>query len=83
MVRIGEFLLWCSGLMIQLVLVVISSPAQWVKDPALLQLWHRSKLRLRFDPWPGNSIGLGGGLKKNGDDGKFCIMYILPQLNIF
>ena len=30
--------------------------AQWVKDPALLQLWLRSQLWLRFDPWPGKSI---------------------------
>ena len=28
--------------------------AQGVKDPMLLQLWHRSQLRLRFSPWPGN-----------------------------
>ena len=28
--------------------------AQWVKDPELPQLWHRSQLWLRFDPWPGN-----------------------------
>ena len=28
--------------------------AQWVKDPALLQLWHRSQLWLGFNPWPGN-----------------------------
>ena len=27
-----------------------TSPAQWVKDPALQQLWHR----LQSDPWPGN-----------------------------
>ena len=26
---------------------------QWVKYLALLQLWHRSQLQLRFDPWPG------------------------------
>ena len=30
------------------------SPAQWVKDPALLQLWHRSQLWLEINPWPGN-----------------------------
>ena len=28
----------------------------WLKDPALLQLWHRSQMRLRSDPWLGNSI---------------------------
>ena len=36
--------------------VWVQSPA-WcreLKDPALLQLWHRSQLRLRFSPWPGN-----------------------------
>ena len=25
--------------------------AQQVKDPGLLQLWHRSQLWLGFDPW--------------------------------
>ena len=25
-----------------------------LKDPALLQLWHRLYLWLRFNPWPGN-----------------------------
>ena len=25
---------------------------QWVKDLALMQLWCRLKLGLRFDPWP-------------------------------
>ena len=32
----------------------IPGPAQWVKDPALLQLWCRSQVWLAFDPWPGN-----------------------------
>ena len=27
--------------------------AQWVKHPALPQLWCRLQLRHRFDPWPG------------------------------
>ena len=31
---------------------LIPSLVQWVKDPALLQLWHRSQLQLKFDPWP-------------------------------
>ena len=35
------------------------SPAQWVKDPALLQLQHWSQLWLRCEPWPGNSICRG------------------------
>ena len=26
--------------------------AQWVKDLALLQLWFRSQLWLRFNAWP-------------------------------
>ena len=29
-------------------------PTQWVKDPALLQLWHRAWLWLGFDHWPEN-----------------------------
>ena len=31
-----------------------ASSAQWVKNPALLQLWHRSQLQLKFHLWPGN-----------------------------
>ena len=36
-----EFLLWCNGLMIQLVFValLIPRPVQWVKNLVLLQLW--------------------------------------------
>ena len=30
------------------------SLVQWVKDPALLQLQHRSQLQLKSDPWPRN-----------------------------
>ena len=32
----------------------VPNVAQGVKDPALLQLWHRSKLWLGFEPWPGS-----------------------------
>ena len=34
-------------------------PPPWhsgLKDPVLLQPWHRSQLQLRSDPWPRNSI---------------------------
>ena len=37
---------------------------QWCKDLVLLQLWHRSQLQLRFDPWPGNFHMLWVQLKK-------------------
>ena len=30
-------------------------PAQGVKDPAVPQLWRRSQLQLRSDPWPRSS----------------------------
>ena len=33
---------------------LIPSLAQWAKDLALLQLWHRLQPQLRFEPWPGN-----------------------------
>ena len=33
---------------------LMPGPAQGVKDPALLQLWCRSKLQLRFNPLPRN-----------------------------
>ena len=38
--------------------------AQWVKDTALLQLHHGSKMWLEFDPWPRNAICPWGGQKK-------------------
>ena len=39
-------------------------PAQWVKDPALLQLWLTLQLWLGSDPWPGNSTCCGVAKKK-------------------
>ena len=35
---------------------LIPGPAQWVKDPATLQLWLQLELWLGSDSWPGNSI---------------------------
>ena len=59
-----ELLKWCSGLRIWSCLCsdsgccwgvgLIPSPAQWVKDLALLQLWCSSQMWLGFDPWPWN-----------------------------
>ena len=43
---------------------MIPSLTQWVKDPALPQLWLRSQLQLGSDPWPRNSICLWGGQKR-------------------
>ena len=44
----------------------VSSPAPHseLKDPALLQLYHRSQLRLGYDPWPENSIWVAKKEKK-------------------
>ena len=36
----------------------IPSPVHWAKDPASSNLCLGSKLQLRSDPWPGNSICL-------------------------
>ena len=33
---------------------LIPGSVQWVKDPALPQLWRRSQLQLGFNPWPWN-----------------------------
>ena len=43
---------------------MMPSLVQWVKNPMLLQLWHRSQLWLGFDPWPGNFHMLWLSLKK-------------------
>ena len=37
----------------------IPGPPQWVKDPALLQVQLRSRLRLGSDPWPRSGICCG------------------------
>ena len=34
----------------------LPSRAQWVQDPVLPQMQHRSQLRLGSDPWPRNSV---------------------------
>ena len=43
---------------------MIPSLAQWFKDPALLQLWHRLLLWLEFNPWPGGFPYTSGVVKK-------------------
>ena len=43
---------------------LILSPAQWVKDPTLLQLRHRPQLWLGSDPSPGISYVAGQPKKK-------------------
>lgn len=49
--------MWLNGLTIWLVsvgLLVLSSLPQWVKDPAWLQLCHKSQMLPGFAPWTGN-----------------------------
>ena len=43
-----------SGGVIKNIGLEVPAVSQWVKDLALLQLWCRSKLQLKFSPWPGN-----------------------------
>ena len=42
----------------------IPNPVQWVKKPALPQLWHRSRMWLGFKPWSRTSICCRCGRKK-------------------
>ena len=37
----------------------VPGPAQWVQDPALLQLQFKSRLLLGSDPWPRSFRDLG------------------------
>ena len=39
---------------------LIPGPPQWVKDLVLLQLLRRWQMQLKSDPWPRNSIYVGG-----------------------
>lgn len=44
---------------------LIPDLVQWVKDPALLPLWYRLQLRLRFKiPGLGSSVWVGATIKK-------------------
>ena len=62
-----EFPLWRSG--IDGVSGVLGRrfhprPAQWVKDPALLQPQVRSRVQLGSHPWPANLICLGAAKRE-------------------
>ena len=48
----------------------IPSLAQRVKDPAMLQLWHRSQMQLRSDPCPGNFVRCGDQKRKKKKKGE-------------
>ena len=47
----------------QVVVGSILGLVQWIKDPVLLQLWHRLQLQLRFNHW--NSISEDVAIKEN------------------
>ena len=55
--------LWSTGSQVQ-------SPAQYVKDLALLQVPRSSHLWLGSDPWPGNSRGHGATRKEKKKERK-------------
>ena len=66
---------WDAGL--------IPSPAQWVKDLAMPQLWLRSQLQLESDPWPRNSMCHGVAKKNQRRVGSdffvlFCLFTAAP-----
>ena len=44
--------------------VLIPSPAKWVEDPALPQLWLRLQLWLISDPWPRTPYAAGWPKKR-------------------
>ena len=56
-IKMWEFLLWHSGLRIQLQWLGLLWSTGFVPSlahPALLQMWYRSQLWLGFNPWSGN-----------------------------
>ena len=54
------------------------SLAQWVREPALPQLWLRLQLQLGSDPWPRNSIWCGAVKKKGLGPGSGVGSTFLP-----
>ena len=73
-----EFLLLCnriSGVLRAWDAGLIPSPAQWVKEPVLLQLQCMLKLWLRSDPWARNSICCGAAKK------RYSERYVHPHVH--
>ena len=62
--------------------VSIPSLAQWVKVLVLPQLWLKSQLRLRYDPWPRNSICHGAAKKKKPEERKNKLILFLLNYEI-
>ena len=59
---------------------MVTSLAQWVKDPAMAQLWRRSQLQLRFNSWARNFHGWGLSQKKKKKyKDKLCYMLTIEQ----
>lgn len=60
-----ELLVWCNGMggISDPARMQVWSLAQWVKDPAMPYLQHRSRLGLRSDSCSGNSICCGAAKK--------------------
>ena len=50
-----------------------SQVAQWVKDPALSPLWHRSLLWHGFDTWPREILHAAGTAKKKTKYSFLCM----------
>ena len=78
-----EFWLWCSRLGIWCCpcrgACLIPSMEKWVKDPVLLHLWHRWKLWLKFNPWPGLGTSIcHNGAKKKGAREKERKRLVIP-----
>ena len=77
----GKFLLQHHGLMIWHCLChglgLFSSSAQWVKDLALMQLWCRLQLWLRFNPWPWPRV------QQKKEKKMFMILWRFPFMWLF
>ena len=68
----------------------IPGPPQWVKDPALLQVQLRSRLRLGSDPWPRSGIccGVAKNERERGKNklrglGFFFVFFLFVCLFVF
>ena len=55
---------------------------QWVKDLALLQLWHGLQFQLRFSLWPWNCHMLPLQPKKRKQNKNYKIRYNMTQMNL-
>ena len=60
----------------------VPTPAEWVENPVLSQLWYRLQPWLGSDPWPRNPYVMGGGGQKINENKWKRKCFILSLMEV-